>query len=92
VASLYSAEGVHVTAQRTLQGSEPILGWYNSLLKQTLPNARFELTGQSQKDSLHTVTWTAESATSRVLDGKDTLGIKDNQIAYHYSYFTVQSV
>jgi hypothetical protein len=92
VASLYSTEGVHVTAQRTLQGSEPILGWYNSLLKQTLPNARFELTGQSQKDSLHTVTWTAESATSRVLDGKDTLGIKDNQIAYHYSYFTVQSV
>jgi hypothetical protein len=90
VASLYGNAGVHVTAQRTLQGSEPILRWYNTLLQQTLPNARFELTGQSQSENLRTLTWTAESATGRVLDGKDTLGVKNDQIAYHYSYFTVQ--
>jgi hypothetical protein len=24
------------------------------------------------------------------LDGKDSLGIKNDKIAYHYSYFTVQ--
>ena len=90
VASLYSAAGMHVTAERTAQGSESILSWYNKLLRQTLPNARFELTGQSQADNLHTLTWTAESATGRVLDGKDTLGVKNDQIAYHYSYFTVQ--
>jgi hypothetical protein len=90
VASLYSPSGVHVTAQRTAQGSQPILSWYNTLLKQTLPNAHFEITGQSQSENLRTVTWSAESALGRVLDGKDTLGVKDDQIAYHYSFFTIQ--
>ncbi len=102
VASLYSADSVYINAQSTAQGSESILRWYNTLLQQTLPNARFELTGQSQLGNpsspqsgslgtgLRILTWAAESATGRVLDGKDTLGVKNGQIAYHYSYFTVQ--
>jgi hypothetical protein len=89
VASLYDAEGVHVTAQRTAQGSQNILRWYNTLLSDTLPNARFAITGQQQDGNIRILTWTAESASGRVLDGKDALGIKDNQIAYHYTYFTV---
>lgn len=104
VASLYAPSGVHVTAQRTLQGAEAILRWYNTLMQQILPGARFSLTGQGQSEnpsspqsgsfetSLRTLTWTAESATGRVLDGKDTLGVKGGQIAYHYSYFSVQRV
>lgn len=89
VAALYNSNGVHVSAQRTLQGPEAILNWYNSLLRDTLPNGRFEITGDSRTDAIRTLTWTAESSTGRVLDGKDSLGMKDEQIAYHYTYFTV---
>lgn len=89
VAALYNPASVHVNAQRTVQGSEPILRWYNSLFAEVLPNARFEVTGQAQNDNIRTLTWTAESSSGRVLDGKDSLGIKDDQIAYHYTYFTV---
>src|SRR3972149_406668 len=90
VTSLYSPSGVHVTAQRTVQGSQAILGWYNTLLRNTLPNARFEVTGTSQTNDLRTITWRAESSSGRVLDGKDSLGVKNEKIAYHYTYFTVQ--
>jgi hypothetical protein len=81
---------MHVTAARTVQGNENILRWYNGLLRETLPNARFELTGESQSENIRTLTWIAESPNGRVLDGKDSFGIKDDQIAYHYTYFTVQ--
>ncbi|MEX1248560.1 MAG: nuclear transport factor 2 family protein [Anaerolineales bacterium] len=89
VAALYNPAGVHVTAQRTSQGPEAILRWYNSLFGDTLPNARFEITGEDRSENMRTLTWIAESNAGRVLDGKDTLGIKGGQIAYHYSYFTV---
>lgn len=88
-AALYAPAGVHVTAQRTLQGPEAILTWYNGLMSQTLPNARFEITGDQRSENIRTLTWIAESNSGRVLDGKDSLGIKDDQIAYHYSYFTI---
>lgn len=90
VAALYDPAGIHVSAQRTSQGSQNILRWYNSLLGDTLPGARFAITGQQQEGNIRTLTWTAESSAGRVLDGKDALGIKDNQITYHYTYFTVQ--
>ena len=90
VTALYDPSGVHVTARRTLQGSEAILRWYNSLLRSALPDAYFSITGRSQQGNVHTITWTAESSAGKVLDGKDSLGVKDDKIAYHYSYFTVQ--
>ncbi len=90
VAALYGTAGVHVNAERTVQGGDAILGWYNSLLRETLPGARFEITGTSQNENLRVLTWTAQSNSGRVLDGKDSLGVKDNRIAYHYTYFTVQ--
>lgn len=89
VAALYSQNSVHVTAQRTLQGSEAILGWYNELLKNKLPNARFSVTGLGTKDNVRTLTWAADTSVGRVLDGKDSIAVKDGKIAYHYSYFTV---
>ncbi len=90
VAALYDTDGVHVSAQHTRQGPESILRWYNALLRETLPGGRFEITGQSQNGNLRTITWAAQSANGRVLDGKDSLAFQDDHIAYHYTYFTVQ--
>jgi hypothetical protein len=89
VAALYKKEGVHVTAQRTIKGRPAIQNWYTELLSQNLPSGRFQLTGRSQEENMRTVTWTADSKAGRVLDGKDSLGVKDDKIVYHYSYFTV---
>lgn len=90
VTALYGTGGVHVTGDRTVQGSEGILTWYNQLLRDKLPNARFAVTGTLQKENMRVVTWTATSSNGQVLDGKDSLGVKDGKIAYHYTYFTVQ--
>ncbi len=90
IASLYSKNGVHVTAKRTLQSPTEISNWYSELLNKQLPQARFQITGSSQKDNIRTITWTAEAKTGKVLDGKDSMGVKDNKIAYHYSYFTLK--
>jgi hypothetical protein len=90
VAALYDKESVHVTAQRTIKGRPAILNWYNELLSLKLPGSRFQVTGRSQKDNIRTVTWAADSKLGRVLDGKDSIGVKNNKILYHYSYFTVQ--
>lgn len=90
VAALYGNAGVHVTAQRTVQGSDGILRWYNSLLRDTLPGARFEITGSTSNKNLRILTWTATSDKGRVLDGKDSLAVQNNKIAYHHTYFTVK--
>ena len=90
VTALYSQAGVHVTGQRSVQGPEGILEWYNTLFKETMPNAHFTITGHSQTENIKTLTWAAESSTGRVLDGKDSFGVKDDQIAYHYTFFTIQ--
>jgi hypothetical protein len=90
VTALYSQAGVHVTGQRSVQGPEGILEWYNTLFKETMPNAHFTITGHSQTENIKTLTWAAESSTGRVLDGKDSFGVKDDQITYHYTFFTIQ--
>lgn len=89
VAALYKQSGVHVTAKRTVQGPPNISNWYSDLLENQLPNAHFELTGSQVKDNMRTITWTADSSLGQVLDGKDSIGVKDDKIAYHYSYYTI---
>ena len=54
VTSLYQQSGVHVNAERTAQGPEAILNWYNELFRHRLPNARFALTGSLVEDNLRT--------------------------------------
>ena len=90
VAALYNDSGVHVNAERSAQGNEAILGWYTQLLHNKLPGARFNLTGTKLDDNIRTITWTAESSAGKVLDGKDSIGVKGEKIGYHYTYFTVQ--
>ncbi|KAA3643154.1 MAG: nuclear transport factor 2 family protein [Chloroflexi bacterium] len=89
-AVLYSDNGVHVNATRTVQGHEALLAWYNVLFNQILPNGQFQLTGFSGNGNSRHLTWTANSSSGKVLNGNDTFGLKDGEkIAYHYTFFTV---
>lgn len=89
IAGLYLDNAAHVTGERTVIGKDAVRDWYKSLLKKTLPNAEFKVTGKSGSGSTRQFTWTAKSDRGSVFDGNDTLGLRDGRILYHYTYFTV---
>jgi hypothetical protein len=86
---LYSPQAVHINAQRTIQGYERILSWYHQFFTYILPNAQFNLTGFSGVGNSRHVTWTASSPTGQVHNGNDTFGLKEDRIAYHYTFYTI---
>jgi ketosteroid isomerase-like protein len=86
--SLYNPNAVHVNASRTVQGAASIQAWYDTLLNQLMPNAKFTLTGYSGSGNSRHLTWTVVSDRGQVRDGNDTMGLMDGKIAYHYTFFT----
>lgn len=89
IAELYTPNAVHVTAAQTIQGRDAIRTWYAAFLSESLPDATFQLTGITGDGSAQPFTWQAISSGRRVPNGSDTIGIIDNKIAYHYSFFTI---
>ncbi len=89
IVNLYTSTAVHITSARTVQGTEALLAWYRSLFNQILPSAEFTLTGFSGEGNSRYFSWTAASPSAMVDNGNDTFGLTDDQIAYHYSFFTV---
>ena len=89
VAALYHDNAAHVTGARTILGREPIQEWYQTMFGQLLPGGQFEMTGKSGVGHSRHFTWKATSGAGAVIDGNDTLGIRDGLIQYHYTFFTV---
>jgi hypothetical protein len=89
VSGLYHDNAAHITGARAVVGRDAIAQWYNVVFTQLLPDATFELTGKSGTGNSRHFTWTATSQNGEVLDGNDTLGIRDGSIQYHYTYFTI---
>lgn len=89
VSKLYRSDAVHVTSAQALQGQVQIEQWYDRLLKQVLPGARFTLTNYAGRGSVRHLNWTAVSRMGSVHNGSDTLGLVKDKIAYHYSEFNV---
>lgn len=91
IVSLYNPNAVHINASRTIQGIASIQTWYETLILQLMPNAKFTLTGFSGSGNSRHATWTAVSDRGVVRNGNDTLGLLDGKIAYHYTFFTQES-
>ncbi|MBN1264498.1 MAG: nuclear transport factor 2 family protein [Anaerolineales bacterium] len=89
IIGLYNDNAAHVTGARTVVGRDEIKKWYKSMFTTLLPDAKFKITGKSGQGESRRFTWTAKSNKGKVLDGSDTLGLKDGRIQYHYTYFTV---
>jgi hypothetical protein len=89
VAGLYLENAAHVTGARTISGQQPIGEWYHTLFTRLLPNARFEITGKTGSGHSRHFSWKAESDRGAVKDGTDTLSLREGQIQYHYTYFTI---
>ncbi len=91
ILGLYDAEAVHITAERTIQGSQALRTWYENWLTQILPGAEFTLTGTSGTGNLRQFTWSATSSRAQVQDGSDTLGILEGKISYHFSSYSLDN-
>ncbi len=90
VLELYQANAGHVTAQRTVIGVDSLRVWYTVLLQQQLAGAQFTVQEVSGNGNSWRVTWTATSPDRVVMDGDDTLGLREGLIQYHYTSFTVK--
>jgi hypothetical protein len=87
--AMYNPSAVHITSQKTIQGISAIKSWFTQLFSQILPDGNFSLSGVSGQGVFRNLSWTATSSKGQVLDGKDTIGLANNQIAFHYSSFSV---
>ena len=88
-AEVYAPEGVHVNADRTLQGTASIRAWYATLFNDLLPDAVFTLVDSNGDLSSKTFHWQAVSASGVVTNGYDSIGIVNGKIVYHYTEFTI---
>jgi len=86
---LYQENAVHITSERTVQGTAAIKTWFNSLFTDILPDSVFTLAGFSGSGSTRQISWTASSSAGHVKNGRDTLGLIDGKIAYHFSDFSI---
>ena len=87
--ALYQPNAAHVTAQRTVVGMQAIRDFYSDLLFNRLPDAAFTLLNSTGQDPSRMFAWSAASNSGSVVDGNDTLGLRDGLIQYHYTRFTV---
>ena len=88
--ALYHTNAAHVTAKRTIVGDNAIYNYYYEVLNDLLPVAAFPLLDTSGQDSTRVFTWSAVSSKGSVVDGNDTLGLRDGLIQYHYTRFTIR--
>ncbi len=91
VTALYDSNGVHITADQTVQGTDAIRNWYTTFFTKTLPNATFTLTASAAKGNSYHFTWQANSSAGKVLNGNDTIGLINEKIGYHCKFFTLST-
>ena len=87
--ALYNPNAVHITRDSTLQGIPAIRKWYENLFRQQLPNAIYAMNWISGDKIFRHFAWTATAFSGKVLDGSDTLGLAKEQIAFHYTSYTI---
>ena len=82
----------HINAGKIRQGRMAIFEWYNTLLKKTLPNAKFSIVSQTNNGNTYQLKWSAKSSKGKVQNGKDTIVMSStnpNLIIHHVTEFSV---
>ncbi len=85
--SLYHENAGHVNAQRMILGIQAIREWYRKMLDELLPSGNFAIDHVRGKGTSWTFNWTFHSPAGQMAGGKDTLGLREGRIQYHYSSF-----
>jgi hypothetical protein len=87
VAKLYTEDGVHITAASSIQGQSEIQDWYEDFLSSKFPNGTYSMIGFSSSGNTRRMTWQGTSTNRTITGGRDTFGLRDGKIAYHYTYY-----
>lgn len=91
IVKTYIPNAVHFNPTGPIGGTESLRKWYTRFLNETLADATFTLTGASGTGNILYLTWTAKAKTGVVHNGKDTIGLVGERIAYHYTFFSLSS-
>ena len=89
LSALYQPNAGHVTARHTVIGTQSIRDWFQRLLDEDLPTGAFNVGNSQGSGASWTFQWTANSPGGQVLDGADTLGLRNGLIQYHYMSYTI---
>jgi hypothetical protein len=85
VIDFYADDAVHIHSDGAVQGRGAILKIIDSLMK-NFSNINVALLSQSHKNNFYNFDWNAASNEDTRLEGRNTVGISNGKIKFHYAY------
>jgi len=85
VVEQYAEDAVVLRPDKAIQGKEAIREWIASLVN-AYSEGSFSLLGESHKEDVYSFQWEATSSSGKIIRGRDTQGLKDGKISYHYAF------
>jgi hypothetical protein len=89
ILSIYAKNAVLVTPKQTIQGDSNIRTYFEQVIMTELKNGDFRVTSRRTNDNTIHFNWTCSSKRGNVSDGKDTIGVRNGKVIYHYCYYTI---
>jgi len=89
ISNLYRDNAIHIRPELTIQGKDSIKQWYQYMLTELIPEGTFSLSSASRQENTITFNWQVQNANTLILIyGQDTIGLVEEKISYHYSFFS----
>jgi hypothetical protein len=85
VLDFYLDNAVHVCVAGAIQGKQAIRTWVETLI-QAYPENEISLISAAQQDDTVSYRWEVKNQNGIALEGRDTIGLKDDKIRFHYSF------
>ncbi len=85
VLKLYHDKAVHIRPGHAILGKQAIREWIVQLMNEFAGHP-FELLQESSERNTHNFHWQGKNQQGKVVEGRDTIGVIDDSIRYHYSF------
>jgi len=83
--NLYTNNSVLIRVESAVKGKEAIQEWI-ALQLQQYQSGKFNLIDHSQNGSVYSFRWDGCKTDGNRIEGRDTLGVKDDKVLYHYAF------
>ena len=85
ITELYAHDAVHINAERTIQGKTSINQFYNDYFLKIPPTSIYDLKTNTGTEETRHISWNLRNGNSIVASAKETFGLLNKKIIYHYS-------
>lgn len=85
VLKFYHHNAVLIRTANAVRGTQDIRVWIRSLMEK-YAKGEFKLLIETHSKNIHNFRWQAEDLSGNQSEGRDTMGLKDDKIIYHYSF------